>query len=57
MLRQVGKHHQSEDIVENSNYSFNIKCGMAPEYLRHLVPPTMQSTTIYPLRNGDNLIM
>ena len=36
---------------------FNIKCGMAPEYLRHLVPPTIQSTTIYPLRNGDNLIV
>jgi hypothetical protein len=36
---------------------FNIKCGMAPAYLRHLVPPTIQSTTIYPLRNGDNLIV
>jgi hypothetical protein len=30
---------------------------MAPEYLRYLVPPTIQSTTIYPLRNGDNLIV
>ena len=30
---------------------------MAPEYLRHLVPPTIQSTSIYPLRNGDNLIV
>jgi Na+-transporting NADH:ubiquinone oxidoreductase subunit NqrF len=30
---------------------------MAPEYLRHLVPPTIQSNTIYPLRNGDNLIV
>jgi hypothetical protein len=30
---------------------------MAPEYFRHLVPPTIQSTTIYPLRNGDNLIV
>ena len=36
---------------------FNIKYGMAPEYLCHLVPPTIQSTTIYPLRNGDNLIV
>jgi hypothetical protein len=36
---------------------FNIKCGMAPEYLRHLIPPTIQSTTIYPLRYGDNLIV
>jgi hypothetical protein len=30
---------------------------MAPEYLRHLVRPTIQSTTVYPLRNGDNLIV
>ena len=36
---------------------FNIKSGVAPEYLRHLVLPTIQSTTIYPLRNGDNLIV
>ena len=57
MLRQVGKHYQSGDIAENSNIFFNIKCGMAPEYLRHLFPPTMQSTTIYSLRNGDNLII
>jgi hypothetical protein len=41
-----------------SQILFNIlKCGMTPEYLRHLVPPTIQSTTIYPLRNGDNLIV
>ena len=38
-------------------FFFNIKCGMAPEYLRHQVPPTIQSTTIYPLRNGDHLIV
>ena len=30
---------------------------MAPEYVRHLVPPTIQSTIIYPLRNGDHLIV
>ena len=30
---------------------------MAPEYLRHLVPPTIQSTTIYRLRNDDHLIV
>jgi hypothetical protein len=46
MLRQVGKQYQSEYIADNSNYFFNIKCGMAPEYLRHLVPPTIQSTTM-----------
>ena len=30
---------------------------MAPEYLRHLFPPTITRTTIYPLRNGDHLIV
>ena len=30
---------------------------MAPEYLRRLVPPTIQSTTMYPFRNGDHLIV
>jgi hypothetical protein len=30
---------------------------MAPEYLRDLIHPTIQSTTIYPLRNGDHLIV
>jgi hypothetical protein len=25
---------------------FNIKCGMASEYLRHLVPPTIPSTNV-----------
>ena len=30
---------------------------MSPEYLRPLVHPTIQSTTIYPLRNGDHLIV
>ena len=33
--------------------SFNINSGVAPEFLRHLVPPTIQSTTIYPLRIRD----
>ena len=36
---------------------FNIKSEVAPEYLRHLVPPTIQSTTIYRLRNDDHLIV
>ena len=45
------------EISQKTQIIFNIKCGMAPEYLRHLVPPTIQSTTIYPLRNGDNLIV
>jgi hypothetical protein len=34
---------------------FNIKCGMAPEYLRHLVPPNIQSTTIYPFKKRGRM--
>jgi hypothetical protein len=30
---------------------------VAPNYLRELIPPTVQSTTTYPLRNGSDLII
>jgi hypothetical protein len=36
---------------------YNIKNGHAPNYLRELIPVTVQSTTIYPLRNGSDLII
>ena len=36
---------------------YNIKNGHAPNYLRELIPPTVQITTIYPLRNGSDLII
>ena len=36
---------------------YNIKNGHAPNYLRELIPPIVQSTTIYPLRNGSDLII
>jgi hypothetical protein len=36
---------------------YNIKNGHAPNYLRELIPPTVQSTTIYSLRNGSDLII
>ena len=36
---------------------YNIKNGHAPNYLRKLIPPTVQSTTTYPLRNGSDLII
>jgi hypothetical protein len=35
---------------------FNIKSGVTPEYVRHLVPPTIQSTTIYPLMDQSFLL-
>jgi hypothetical protein len=36
---------------------YNIKNGHAPNYLRELIPPTVQSTTTYPLRNDSDLII
>jgi hypothetical protein len=36
---------------------YNIKNGHAPNYLGDLIPPTVQSTTIYPFRNGSDLII
>ena len=36
---------------------YNINKGHAPNYLRELIPPAVQSTTIYPLRNGSDLII
>ena len=36
---------------------YNIKNGHAPYYLRELILPTVQSTTICPLRNGSDLII
>jgi hypothetical protein len=36
---------------------YNIKNGHAPNYLTELIPPTIQSTIIYPLRNGSDLII
>ena len=36
---------------------YNMQNNCAPDYLCKLVPPTIQSTTIYPLRNGNNFIV
>lgn len=36
---------------------YNIQSGNAPNYLKNLLPPTIQSTTNYPLRNGSDLIV
>jgi hypothetical protein len=36
---------------------YKIYNGLAPQYLHDLIPPTIQSTTIYPLRNGSDLIV
>jgi hypothetical protein len=36
---------------------YNIQNGSTPSYLHDLIPPTIQSTTIYPLRNGNDIIV
>jgi hypothetical protein len=36
---------------------YNIQNNNALMYLCDLIPPTIQSTTIYPLRNGSDIIM
>ena len=36
---------------------YNIQTGSTPSYLLDLIPPTIQSTTIYPLRNGNDIIV
>ena len=36
---------------------YTIYKGLAPHYLHDLISPTIQSTTIHPLRNGSDLIV
>ena len=36
---------------------YNIQNGSTPPYLLDLIPPTIQSTTIYPLRNDNDIIV
>ena len=36
---------------------YNIQNGSTPPYLLDLIPPTIQSTTMYPLRNGNDIIV
>ena len=36
---------------------YNIQNGSTPSYFLYLIPPTIQSMTIYPLRNGNDIIV
>ena len=36
---------------------YNVQNNNAPRYLCDLIPPTIQSTTVYPLRNGSDIII
>ena len=53
----AGRDWKKEELGENSNYSIISKNGSTPPYLLDLIPPTIQSTTIYPLRNGNDIIV
>jgi len=37
--------------------SYNIPNNNAPRYLCDLIPPTIQSTTVYPLHNESDIII
>ena len=53
----AGRDWKKKELGENSNYSIISKNGSTPPYLLDLIPPTIQSTTIYPLRNGNDIII
>ena len=53
----AGRDWKKKELGENSNYSIISKNGSTPPYLLDLIPPTIQSTTIYPLRNGNDIIV
>ena len=53
----VGRDWKKEELGESSNYYIISKNGSTPSYLLDLIPPTIQSTTIYPLRNGNDIIV
>jgi hypothetical protein len=36
---------------------YNIQNNNAPMYVCDLIPPSIQSTTVYPLRNGSDIKM
>ena len=36
---------------------YTMQNNLAPDYFCELIPPSIQSTTIYPLRNGEDLIV
>jgi hypothetical protein len=46
----AGRDWKKEELL------YNIQNGSTPSYLLDLIPPTIQSTTIYPLRNGNDIV-
>ena len=56
----VSSHGYTNNLLKHVFSEFdkyNIQNGSTPSYLLDLIPPTIQSTTIYPLRNGNDIIV
>jgi hypothetical protein len=53
----AGRDWKREELGESSNYSIISKTVAHPPYLLDHIPPTIQSRTIYPLRNGNDIIV
>ena len=53
----AGRDWKKEELGESSNYYIISKIVGTPSYLLDLIPPTIKSTTIYPLRNGNDIIV
>jgi hypothetical protein len=56
----AGRDWKKEELGESSNYSIISKTVAHPliySILSPPPPPTIQSTTIYPLRNGNDIIV
>ena len=53
----AGRDWKREELGESSNYSIISKTVAHTPYLLDHIPPTIQSRTIYPLRNGNDIIV
>jgi hypothetical protein len=52
----AGVDWKKEELGESSNCYLISKNGSTPPYLLDLIFPTIQSTTIYPLRNVNDIV-
>jgi hypothetical protein len=55
--RQVGIIFCETEEKETSTFFYNIVNKNTPNYLCTLILPTIQSTSVYPLRNGNYIIL
>ena len=56
-FRQVGNYYLWDGRAVNFNFCYNIVNKNTPYYLCTLILPTIQSTSVYPLRNANNIIL